>query len=171
VDGDHLLLDPDASYAEVQRLSQETGEPLALGRDTLHRRLHERQLLAATDPARRRLVVRRVTEGNRRSVICFFAARVLGLDTDGPLGPSGLIGENPQENEPDSGAHYDVAPSDGPIPEAHSGPGTGNGPTANGHFPGKNGVAWPPGPKGPSATAHDAPPAETEIVEEEGSIE
>jgi len=52
-DGDHVYLDPDASYAAVQRLGQEVGDRLSLTPQTLRKRLKERGMLVTTDTGRR----------------------------------------------------------------------------------------------------------------------
>jgi hypothetical protein len=128
VDGADLYLDPEASYAEVQRLAQEQGEPFPVNSATLHRRLRERQLLAQTDPSRKKILVRNTLEGCRRYVLQLIAGKVLSLDDGGPKGPEGPSDEHPRENEPIPGAHLDHGPADGPLTEAHSGPEPGNGP-------------------------------------------
>lgn len=69
VDGDHVYLDADASYAVVQRLGQEVGDRLPVTPQTLRKRLKERGVLVSTDTARQVLTVRRVLEGQRREVL------------------------------------------------------------------------------------------------------
>src|SRR6266851_881549 len=68
-DGDHVYLDPDASYAAVQRLGQEVGDRLSLTPQTLRKRLKERGMLVTTDTGRQVLTVRRTLEGQRREVL------------------------------------------------------------------------------------------------------
>ncbi len=78
VDGDDLYLEPDAAYGVAQGMAQPGGDTLAVGSQTLHRRLHEQGLLASTDEGRNRLVVRRVLEGARRSVLHLHAGALVG---------------------------------------------------------------------------------------------
>jgi len=67
--GDDLFLEPEASYAVAQRLARDSGDSITVASKTLHKRLHERGLLASTDDRRRKLTVRRVLEGRRRAVL------------------------------------------------------------------------------------------------------
>jgi hypothetical protein len=69
VDGADLYLEPEAAYAEAQRLAGEQGDGLAVSALTLRRRLKERGLLVSTDPDREVLTIRRVLEGRRRNVL------------------------------------------------------------------------------------------------------
>jgi hypothetical protein len=69
VDGLDLYLEPDASFAVVQRLAHDSGESLPIASKTLHKRLHEKGLLASTEAGRHKLTVRRTLEGQRRSVL------------------------------------------------------------------------------------------------------
>src|SRR5262249_18280022 len=67
--GDDLFLEPEASYAVAQRLARDTCASIPVGSKTLHKRLHERGVLASTDDRRRKLTVRHVLEGRRRAVL------------------------------------------------------------------------------------------------------
>ena len=69
LDGDDLLIEPDAAFAEAKRLSDEQGHSLAVTQSTLWKRLHERGLLASRDESRERLKVRRVIGDARRDVL------------------------------------------------------------------------------------------------------
>jgi hypothetical protein len=69
IDGEDVYLEPDAAFAAAQAVGQPGGDALAVTPQTLHRRLHERGLLASTDTVRQRLTVRRVLEKRRRSVL------------------------------------------------------------------------------------------------------
>jgi hypothetical protein len=66
---DELYLEPDASYAAVQRIARDQNESFALAAHTLRRRLKERRLLASTDVARGKLTVRKTLQGERREVL------------------------------------------------------------------------------------------------------
>jgi hypothetical protein len=69
VEGDHVYLDADVSYAVVQRLGQEVGDRLPVTPQTLRKRLKERGVLVSTDTTRQVLTVRKVLEGQRREVL------------------------------------------------------------------------------------------------------
>lgn len=70
LEGDNLYLDPDASFAEAQRLANEQGQGMPLTAQTLRKRLYERGLLVTTEMAgRRELTVRRVLQEKRRTVL------------------------------------------------------------------------------------------------------
>jgi hypothetical protein len=71
VDGKDLYLDKEASYAEVQMIGGQTGEPLSIGAVTLHKRLFERGYLLSTEQSNGRgtLHIRRKIEGMSRPVL------------------------------------------------------------------------------------------------------
>ena len=75
--GLRIYLEPEASYGAAQRLARETGESLVIGRKTLHKRMHERGLLATTDSKRGKLTVRRTIEDLRRNVLHLRTASLL----------------------------------------------------------------------------------------------
>lgn len=85
VDADGIFLEPEASYAAVQRLAGEQGDALAVRQQTLWRRLHERGYLASVDEARETLKVRKTIGGERRQVL-HVSERLLSADesTDAP---------------------------------------------------------------------------------------
>jgi hypothetical protein len=68
VDGE-LYLEPDASFATVQRFAREQIESFAITAHTLRRRLKEKGFLAMTDVARGKLTVRKTLQGERRDVL------------------------------------------------------------------------------------------------------
>jgi hypothetical protein len=96
VDEPHLYLEPDAAFAEAQRLAGEQGESLPVSVRTLNKRLHERGLLAAVEAhaGKTRYAVRRTLEGQRRDVICLRADSLSPPDS-APGAPAGL---QPQGN-------------------------------------------------------------------------
>jgi hypothetical protein len=67
IDGDELYLDPESAFAEAQRLGEEQGERLTVSQRQLHKRLHERGLLASTEAGR--LTCRRALQGRERAVL------------------------------------------------------------------------------------------------------
>lgn len=69
LDGEDLYLEPDAAYAAAQGVARDGGEPIPVGPKTLHKRLHERGVLAGTEQDRGTLMVRRSLEGTRRPVL------------------------------------------------------------------------------------------------------
>jgi hypothetical protein len=74
LDGEDLLLDPEAAFAEVNRLAVEQGDSLPVTQTTLTKRLAERHMLASTEPSQRRHTVRRVIGAVRRSVLHLHAS-------------------------------------------------------------------------------------------------
>lgn len=66
---EQIYLEPESSFAEVQSLARDQGESFPISPRTLHRRLNDKRLLASTDSKREVLTVRRVLEGQRRSVL------------------------------------------------------------------------------------------------------
>jgi hypothetical protein len=78
VDGENLYLEPEASLAAVQALARESGETLAIGKRTLHKRLHERRWLMSTEEKpRETLTVRRTLGGARRNVLHLHAHSIV----------------------------------------------------------------------------------------------
>jgi hypothetical protein len=122
VDGANFYLDPEAAYAEVQRLGNEQNDSLTVSSRTLHKRLHERNYLASIDDRRKKLLIRRTIEKSRRKVLHLRAEHVLGLDSGGPKGPHG---GKTRENTPSDGA---PDPAHGPQPGAQDSDGSAQGP-------------------------------------------
>ena len=71
LDGDALYLEPDTSFAVVQRLSKEQGESLPVTPQILRKRLKEKDFLASWDESRQTTTVRRVVEGKTVNVLHF----------------------------------------------------------------------------------------------------
>jgi hypothetical protein len=69
VEAEDLLLEPEASFAEAQRLAGEQGESLSTSPATLRKRLREKGYLRSFDATRRTNTVRRTLEGQRREVL------------------------------------------------------------------------------------------------------
>jgi hypothetical protein len=86
LDGEHLYLEPEASFAAAQEMGRATGDPLAIAAVTLRKRLKERGLLADVDRARGTLTARRTVEGARRDVLVLPVSLVSGKpdQTDQP---------------------------------------------------------------------------------------
>jgi hypothetical protein len=68
VDGE-IYLEPEASYAAVQRLARDQNENFAVTEHTLRRRLKDAGFLATTDQGRGKLTVRKMLQGTRREVL------------------------------------------------------------------------------------------------------
>jgi hypothetical protein len=99
VDGDHLYLEPAASYAAVQRLARDSGEALPVSAATLRRRLAERGLLVR-EGAREATTIRRTVEGQRRAVLC--------VRTDALITRADIHPENPDQPDQPAGAAENV---------------------------------------------------------------
>jgi hypothetical protein len=78
---DGILLEPEAAFAEVQRLASEQGESLPVGPTTLWKRLHEHKLLAVVDEKRNRLTIRRTVCGTQHTVLCLSNGAVPAQET------------------------------------------------------------------------------------------
>lgn len=80
---EQVYLEPEGVYAEVQRLAVEQGQTIPLAPRTLHRRLHERDLLARVEQSgtKVRYCVRKSLEGHRREVLCFHHATLFPPDS------------------------------------------------------------------------------------------
>jgi hypothetical protein len=87
VDGDNLYLEPEASYAEAQRLAREQGESLTVSSDTLRRRLSEKGLLVSCDKSRQKLTIRKTLGGTRRNVLHLSAAAFTSPNKNRPNRP------------------------------------------------------------------------------------
>jgi hypothetical protein len=96
-----LYLEPEASFAAVQRFARDQNESFAVTAQTLRRRLKEKGLLAATDAARGKLTVRRTLQGARRDVLHITWTVALSAPATGPIGPEGEAGG---ENGPETWA-------------------------------------------------------------------
>ncbi|MDK1021840.1 MAG: hypothetical protein QGD90_09425 [Candidatus Hydrogenedentes bacterium] len=90
VDASDVYLDPDASFAAVQRLASQQGSSLAITQQTLWKRLAEKGKLASQESrgGKSRNKVRKMIGGHRRTVIHFFTDTLLP-SRSGPSGPSG----------------------------------------------------------------------------------
>jgi hypothetical protein len=72
LDGDDVFLDPEATFAAVQKLGEEQGERLPLSAVQLHKRLHDAKLLVTREG--RKLTTRRTLQGRERAVLHFARA-------------------------------------------------------------------------------------------------
>lgn len=69
VTGADVYLDPDTSFAVVQRFAKDQGDAFPITAQTLYKRLKERGILASTDTAKETLKIRRVIEGKSTLVL------------------------------------------------------------------------------------------------------
>jgi hypothetical protein len=69
IEGAEVYVDLDAALAGIRRVSQATGNGIAIAPKTLAKRLDQRGFLRSTDRERRHLKVRRTLEGRRRAVL------------------------------------------------------------------------------------------------------
>jgi hypothetical protein len=94
VEGENLYLDPDAAYAAAQRLAEDQGERLAVGRTQLHKRLKEEGFLASTE--KRHLTNRRTILGAERTILHVHTKSLAYTpgESAGSAGSAG-IGEKP----------------------------------------------------------------------------
>jgi hypothetical protein len=87
LDGDDLLLEPEAAYAEAQELARHQGEALPVSCRTLWKRLKERGLLASWDERRERNTIRRKLEGLKDREVLHLRREALSPCTE-PSEPS-----------------------------------------------------------------------------------
>jgi len=115
LDEEQLYLEPEASFAAVQRLGQASGDALGVSPETLRKRLHEAGHLVRTDLATKRqtITVRVRLDGKRREVL-HLSAETLLPDQD----PS-TEAERPDQPESDG-----CAPRSGPPRDPTSSPTT-----------------------------------------------
>jgi hypothetical protein len=92
IHGNHLLLDPQSSFAEVNRLAGEQGEAFSVSPNTLYKQLRDRGLLASTE-GKHHTPRRRIGRLRRRVL----HLRVSTLLEIGPRGPKD---EKPPEMGP-----------------------------------------------------------------------
>jgi len=97
VDDDGLYLEPDAAFADAQRLAQEKGESLPIGQQTLWKRLKEKNHLASWDAPRQKNTVRRTLGDVRGRDVIHLHKDVLSRSE--PSKPSTNPVEGPEEGE------------------------------------------------------------------------
>ena len=81
LDADDLFLDPESSFAAVQKLARDQGTSMPLKQRTLWKRLAEQGHLVSRDRARGTNTVRR-TIGGRRLEVIHLKASTLAVETD-----------------------------------------------------------------------------------------
>jgi hypothetical protein len=83
VTDDDVYLEPTTAFRAVQLAGRDSGEVLAIGENTLRKRLHEKGFLASVDEARQTLTVRRSFSGSSKNVLHFLRSTVLPELSDG----------------------------------------------------------------------------------------
>jgi hypothetical protein len=153
VDGRDLFLEPEAAYAEAQRLAAHEGDSLSVSAQTLRRRLHERGILVRADTARGTLTVRKVLEGQPRSVVHVSTDSIFPCtEPDKPDISSGRAEEN-------VGLRCRVSPGGGQNPTAQLTTKPDIGPEKNGQMSGLSGcVQGKTAPKGECSTEENEAP-------------
>jgi hypothetical protein len=96
-----LYLEPEASFAAVQRVARDQGECFAISANTLRRRLKEKALLATTDAGRGKLTVRKTLQGVRREVLHIACTASPSVPATGSIGPDNASDD---ENGPETRA-------------------------------------------------------------------
>lgn len=110
-----IYLDLNAALAAVADVERGAA-PIAVGAQTLRKRLHERGHLQSTEKrGRETLTVRRKLEGSRRSVLhlspAFLGIETAGIESEGSVGPDE---EEPLTKEPTTPPSLFEEPAEGP---------------------------------------------------------
>jgi Domain of unknown function (DUF927) len=140
IDGEDVYLDPESTFAEVNKLAAEQGRPLSVTASVLHKRMVEQRLLVTAE--RGHHTVRRLIGGARRRVLHLRSETVLSVPESGPTGPTGPMAKNHGQNGPVSGTDYSE------HTEKRS--------TESVHLPPENQAAGPNGPIGPPLRTDEA---------------
>ena len=82
--GGQVYLQPEASFAVVQKLARTIGESIPLGPETLARRMNEAGLLIRGQSRLDHLTVRRVLEEKRRDVLALRRGSLMSQRPDQP---------------------------------------------------------------------------------------
>jgi hypothetical protein len=122
-----LYLDPDTTYAVVQKLAQQQGEPFTVTAPTLRKRLKERGKLAATDEKRQVLTVRKTLQGSRRDVLRLAPGAHPSLPDARPTRPEGEESQESWDMPGSGGAGDPTEPPDQGDAEPDHGPDSGSG--------------------------------------------
>jgi hypothetical protein len=148
VDGDDLYLDPDAALKAAQSMSSDT-DRIEVTTTSLGKRLKEAGLLASTDSARGRVLVRRTIQGARAAVLHLGLGVFTGAAQPAQPAQGGPGDAWEADNGPDPWAgNGEVEEKTGPQKRPTDGPGDAWGPDAD--------VIGPVGPVGPLSGAHTA---------------
>jgi hypothetical protein len=98
LDADDLFLDPESSFAAVQKLARDQGTSVPIKQRTLWKRLGEQGQLASRDPGRGTNTVRRTIGGRRLEVIHLKASSFV-VETDHDI--RGTAQTDQQQDEKD----------------------------------------------------------------------
>jgi DNA polymerase I-like protein with 3'-5' exonuclease and polymerase domains len=107
LEGDNAYLEPEQSFALVQRLAGDQGDSIAIGAKTLHKRMREQHVLVVQEPSQDRTTVRKSINGKRQRVLAI-PHRVLSAPEPVQSGQSGQSGQeplggSPSDSDPDPG--------------------------------------------------------------------
>ncbi len=91
IDDGELYINPNVSYAVVQRLAQDKGEGFATSQKTLSKRLKQKGYLGSTGGDRDRVTVRKVLNGSRETVLHIARDRVPIQMESGENRPNGTV--------------------------------------------------------------------------------
>lgn len=109
-----LYLEPDTSFAAVQRFARDQSDGFPITPMTLRRRLNEQGLLASTDKGRGKLTVRKVLQGERREVLHLRLPGDFCPDETGPTAESGAD-DNGRHERSASTVNLFVGKARGPV--------------------------------------------------------
>ena len=114
LDGENLLLEPDAAFAMVQRMGRDQGTSIPITQRTLWKRMGEQGLLASKEPSQNRNTVRWPIGDDRKRVVHIKTSALLSPKTDQGTEkedrfPEGLW-ETVQENGPETQGWCDPGP-------------------------------------------------------------
>jgi hypothetical protein len=87
VDGDHIYLEPTATFRIVQMMGRDIGEMLPISLQTMKKRLREKKLLASIDQKRQTLTVRRIIGGSTIDVLDFLRSSLHLEESDNSDNP------------------------------------------------------------------------------------
>jgi recombinase/resolvase-like protein len=108
IEDDDLYVDPEAAFAEAQRLGEEQGERLTVSQNQLHRRLKERGLLASCEVGR--ATTRQKLQGRERAVLHLRTATLTPQKAAVPREPGSNHGRNGTKQSPQPADHPPVRP-------------------------------------------------------------
>jgi hypothetical protein len=162
VAGEDIYLEPEAAYAEVQRLAEDQGEPLPVTQRQLHKRLNERGHVASAE--RGKLTNRRTLQGRERTILHLRQ----GALTPQEPGEPGDSGESPQNSEGNGACH---SPVSGDSPGYFGGSQDFRGTEPSGNHRENNGIPpVRPVPPKSSGLVPQGAPADGEFARERAAI-
>lgn len=112
IDGNELLLEPDATYAVVQRIASEQTDPLPVQKQTIIKRLAEKGYIVRDESEGKNTLKRTVSAENRRPRVMVFLDKniVFTLSKAGATGAEGANGKSHRQ-------HVDPSALNAPVLE------------------------------------------------------